>query len=58
MKDGFLSIGIVCKHGTLFCSQNMVEHDLIAVRYMVDEIQSDKFAPIDLRYEEIETVIK
>ena len=56
MKDGILSIGIECKHGTLFAMQTLTDTDVIAVRYMVEEIQKDKFATIDLRYNEVESV--
>ena len=56
MKDGILTIIIQCKHGTLYACNSLFETDVSAVRYMVEEIQKDKFATIDLQYSEVETV--
>ena len=57
MKDGILTIIIQCKHGALYACNSLSETDAVAVRYMVEEIQRDRFATIDLQYSEIETVV-
>ena len=57
MNDGILTIIIQCKHGALYACNSLSETDAVAVRYMVEEIQNDKFATIDLQYSEIETVV-
>ena len=55
MKNGILTIIIQCKHGSLYACQSLSDTDVVAVRYMVEEIQKDKFATINLEYVEIET---
>lgn len=52
MDKDILSIRIECEHGSLYACQSISDTDVVAVRYMVDEIKREKFAVIKLHYKE------
>lgn len=53
-KSNDLMISITCEHGSLIAMNWTGEDDLVAVRYMVDELKKDKQVTrvFDIEFEE------
>lgn len=53
-KSNDLMISITCEHGSLIAMNWTGEDDLVAVRYMVNELKNDKqvCSVFDIEYEE------